>query len=74
MSIVELIVESVPWEPPIDRSQRLVGVRVAWGEAEPACAITVAGGRWNRQRRVWELPYAQAQALDLLDRAVDDSL
>jgi len=69
---VELIVKQVDWEPPAPpfQAETIVGVRVAWGEKEIACAVKRAGGRWNRVKRVWELTYERVRALGLEDRIV----
>jgi hypothetical protein len=73
LTTVELIVEEAPWQPRAAprREDRLVLVRVAWGEAELGRRIKAAGGDWDRHRRAWELPYSQAVRLGLLDRIVD---
>ena len=67
---VELIVAQAPWSPPPPSPDMILGIRVAWGEAELARTIKAAGGQWNRQQRVWELRYDQIVALGLLDRLV----
>jgi hypothetical protein len=65
---VELIVAEAEWTPPPPAT--IVGVRVAWSEADLARTIKAAGGQWERQQRVWELRYDQVVALGLLDRLV----
>jgi hypothetical protein len=66
---VELIVATSDWIPTAS-PETLVGVRVEWGEATLAWQIRKAGGQWNRKRQLWELPYGQLLALNLLDRLV----
>ncbi|MFN8458867.1 MAG: hypothetical protein U0401_30160 [Anaerolineae bacterium] len=66
---VEIIVAEADWIPNLP-PDTLVEVRVAWGEAELARQVKAAGGRWNRTRTVWELPYGALLALQLLDRVV----
>jgi len=69
---VELIVEQVDWEPPElpFKAETIVGVRVAWGEKELANLVKRAGGKWNRDLRVWELRYDSALAIGIEDRIV----
>jgi len=55
----------VPWG-----DERVVAVQIAAAEVELRGRITQAGGRWDGQRRVWELPQAQVVALGLVKRVV----
>jgi hypothetical protein len=66
---VELIVEETVWLP--DPAE-VVAVRVEWGEAELARQVKEAGGRWNGQRKVWDLPLGEVMALGLEERIVGD--
>ena len=66
---VELIVEETEWEPR-PAKEEIVGVRVAWGERELAWQVKQAGGRWNGERKLWELPYERAKAMGLEKRMV----
>jgi len=38
---------------------------VEYGEIQIGRLIKSAGGRWNREKKVWELPYGKAIALGL---------
>jgi len=69
---VELIVEESRWEPPAPPPQdsTLVWVRIALLEAEVRQQVKTAGGRWDPQRRLWELRYGQVIALGLSKRIV----
>lgn len=69
---VEIIVEQTDWEPPEPSPQPpiIVDVRVAWGEKELANLVRQAGGKWNRDRRVWELRYDSALAIGVADRII----
>jgi hypothetical protein len=71
---VELIVEESEWEPTLSRrvGESLVRVRVALPEVEVRSQVKRAGGRWDPQRRVWELRYDRVVALGLADRIVKD--
>ncbi len=56
---VELIVAESDWEPstPHKQGESPVPIRVGMPEAEVRRRVKRAGGRWNPQRRVWELRY-----------------
>ena len=66
---IELIIEESPWAPH-ERisSYTVVGVRVAFKEVELQRQVKQAGGKWNPARRLWEMRYDKALALDLKDR------
>ena len=68
LKTVELIVDEVDWEPRHFKAETMVGVRVAWGEAELAGRVKQAGGVWNRSKRLWSLRYDRALKLGLRDR------
>jgi len=70
---VELIVEEREWQPGGSQgpAPRLVGVQIAAAEVELRGRIKQAGGRWDVQRRVWEVRYDQVVALGLTQRIVD---
>ena len=44
--------------------------RVDYGELKTAKLVKAAGGRWNRQAKIWELPYKEVKALGLEKRIV----
>jgi hypothetical protein len=69
---VELIVEEKEWRPGESQwgDERLVAVQIAAAEVELRGRIKQAGGRWDGQRRVWELPHTQVVALGLAKRVV----
>ena len=72
---VELIVEEGPWEPaprPI-HPETIVLLHVEYGEVNMGRRIKAAGGIWNRDKRVWELPYHEAVALGITDRIVTET-
>jgi hypothetical protein len=70
---VELIVDEAAWEPPTTTPapETLMYVRVAWGEVAIAQQIKAAGGRWQRNLKLWALPYGQIEHLGLLDRLTE---
>lgn len=69
---VELIVEKSAWEPPQPKWQddTFVALQVAAQEREIRQRVKAAGGKWNPQDVVWELPYGQVVTLGLTERIV----
>ncbi len=49
---------------------RRVALHVGWRERDVQQRVKSAGGRWDRDRRVWILGRAAAERLKLLDRVV----
>ena len=70
---MELIVEERDGHPhpPQRAAERGVQRRVALPEVGVRQQIKGVGGRWNPQRRVWELRYERVVALGLVERIVD---
>lgn len=52
--------------------KKIVNIIVRYGEAHLGRLVRQAGGEWNREKKVWQLPYEQVEALDLLDRIIDE--
>lgn len=69
---VELIINESPWRKNANRipANKTVFLQVAYGEVRIGRLIKAAGGRWNRKKRLWELPYGEVQALGLEERMV----
>ncbi len=70
VTTVEIIVEESTWTPPAAPipDPILVGLRVGLNEVPVQRQIKQAGGKWNREQRVWEILSDQAIALGLKDR------
>lgn len=71
---VELIEDEHDWHPDERRipANKVVKVKIAYGEIELGKLMRRVGGRWNRQEKAWEVPYFQAVNLGLQDRIVED--
>ena len=71
---VELIIDESDWQPPGQRQgeDRLVRIRLAFPEEEMRRRVKSEGGRWDPQRRVWELQYQRVVALGLVERIVGE--
>jgi hypothetical protein len=68
---VELIVGEKTWAPhPSRQDDRIVAIRIAFQETALRDHAKRAGGTWNPDRRLWELPYRQAVRAGLADRIV----
>ncbi len=62
---VELIVKEAEWTPPPESviAATLVGVRVEFKEADLQRRVKAAGGRWNPDRKPWELAYGKVRKI-----------
>jgi len=70
---VELIIEEEPWaslEAP-QPAEALVAIRSARSDVTLRQQVKRLGGRWDPQRQVWEVRYAQALALGVAARIID---
>lgn len=69
---VELIVEEIDWRPipKKPRGDDIAEIKVNWGEAEIGKGVKQAGGKWNAQKKVWELRYDQVVKLGMEKRIV----
>ena len=72
---VELIVETVPWQPRARRPRRggedIVAVRIAWDESELRERAKRLGAIWRPAQKLWEMRWLDAKRLGLTDRVVD---
>ncbi|HKR61535.1 MAG TPA: hypothetical protein VJS64_17745 [Pyrinomonadaceae bacterium] len=68
--MVEIIVKEVPWIPrqPQIKPETIVDLRIDYGEVELGRKVKATGGKWNPAKRLWEIRYDQAVALDLEPR------
>lgn len=73
ITTAEIIVDETEWKrndkkiPP----NKIMFVATGSGERELAELIKSAGGRWNKEERLWELAYREVKKLRLEDRLVD---
>lgn len=59
---IEMVVDETDWTP---RPPSLTRVKVAYGEAVLQRQVKAAGGKWNREKKVWLLPLDQVRKLGL---------
>ena len=71
---VEIIVAERAWDPPAPRlaNDTPVAVRLDFAELELRQRVKQAGGKWNPDRKLWQLRYADAVALKLAPRIEDE--
>jgi hypothetical protein len=70
---IELIIDERPLSnnPSKIPMNKIMQLKVKYGEVDVGRLIKSAGGRWDRKQSVWELPYQQVLALGLEDRIVN---
>jgi hypothetical protein len=71
---VEFLVAERDWGPPRRRFayDQIVGLRVGFADVAVRERVKQAGGTWNSERRVWQLPHDRVVALGLTSRIVDE--
>ncbi len=70
---IELIIDEIPWEPKPkanNLSEKIVQLHVRFEEIKLRQSVKAAGGKWQPDRKVWELPYNRAIKLKLEDRII----
>jgi len=72
ITTVEIIVDEKNWQRNQKKipANKILYVRVLYGEIKVANLIKAAGGRWNREIKLWELSYKDIINLGLEDRMV----
>ena len=72
LKTVEIIVEESPWEVNSKNipGNKLVKIRVDYDEVYLRRLVKSAGGRWDKEEKVWELPYREVKDLGLEKRMV----
>ena len=71
---VELIVETVPWQPnsrhPRRRDEEMVAVRIGYGETDLRERAKRLGAIWRPAQKLWELYWLDAKRLGIGDRVI----
>jgi hypothetical protein len=72
LTTVELIVSSRPLKPKksLIPMNKIVLLRIEYNEDHLRRLVKGAGGKWNREKQAWELPYGQVRSLGLENRMV----
>jgi len=73
---VELIIEESPWQPPARpfEDDEIVAIRIELNEIHWRNRVKMAGGKWNPNRKLWEIPYGQVRKLGLTERIQPSNL
>jgi hypothetical protein len=70
ITTVELIIDSRNWQPKKIANTAIVKVKIDYEEIGLREKIKEKGGKWNSERRVWELPFGKVKELGLQSRMV----
>lgn len=72
LKTIELIIDEKEWEPEKNQlgENEIVCIQINLMEKELQYKVKTAGGVWNRNKKVWELPYKQVLELNLEERIV----
>jgi len=72
LTTVEIAVDENVWEKSGTRipANKIMHIRVSYGEIETAMIIKRNGGRWNKEGRYWELSYKEVKELGLKGRII----
>lgn len=75
LTTVELVVEEKEWKKVNDKTayNKNVKIQVMYGEYDIISLVRNAGGKWNRNEKVWELSYRNVLSLGLEDRMVGEN-
>ena len=69
---VELIAETVPWQPGTRRARRrdeeMLAVRIGYAETDLRDRAKRLGALWRPQHRLWEMRWLDAKRLGIADR------
>jgi hypothetical protein len=69
---VELIIEETDLVPdhtiPPNKGMH---IRIQYGEIQLATLVKQPGGKWNREKKYWELPYREVKSLGLEHRIIN---
>ena len=74
LKTVELIVEKSWWKPDQGRipHNKIVDLQINYGEISLDKLVKAAGGKWNREKKLWKIAYREVMALGLTDRIVEE--
>jgi len=72
LKTIELIIDERTWKPRKEKfaPNKKIFIRIRYGEIELARRVKSVGGVWNKQKKLWELPYFKVRTLGLENRIV----
>ena len=65
-----MILDEKKWIPKKINKNTIVKVKVDWGETEIARRLKALGGKWNKEGKVWEIPFGKVKELGIESRMV----
>ena len=70
---IELIVERCSWHRNCEKipKNKIVHINIDYREEELRRLVKSSGGKWIKEKKLWELTYKDVAALGLTDRIVD---
>ena len=71
---VELLIDEKEWIPSKSKNHpdTIVKIKIYFGEVDLGKQIRSLGGKWNRTKQYWEVPYRHVVALGLEDRLIEE--
>jgi hypothetical protein len=71
---VELLEEENRWIRNHKRipDNKIMKLKIRYGEVDLGLAVKSLGGRWNKEKKYWELPYGKVLSLGLENRIIDE--
>ena len=70
---VEIIIEEGTWETNSHKipGNKLVHIRIEYKETYLRKLVKDAGGRWDGEKKLWEMPYKEVIQLGLKNRVIN---
>ena len=69
LKTVEIVVEEKPWQPSLRlREDEIVPVIVNFSEKTLRDSLKAVGGKWDREAKLWFVPYGQIRGTELEER------
>ncbi|MHA1231916.1 MAG: hypothetical protein ACTSPQ_14850, partial [Candidatus Helarchaeota archaeon] len=53
-------------------NNKIVAIKIKYGEVDLGMRVKSFGGKWDRQAKVWRLPYEAVKALGLEERIIPE--
>jgi hypothetical protein len=72
ITTVELLLDEKSWVPKKINPNKLVHIKVQWGESEIAQRIKQSGGKWIQEKKVWEIPFGKVKELGIQNRMTEE--
>jgi hypothetical protein len=70
ITTVELLIWEKEWIPKKFNPKKPVKLRIDWGEKELAKKVKENGGKWNKELKVWIIPFGKVKEMKLQSRIV----